>query len=69
MFCLSLREREKERVCACTERGEAERGGQRIQSGLCTNSSEPDVGLKLRNHEIVTWAKVRGSTDLATQVP
>ena len=32
-------------------------GGQRIRSGLCTDSREPDVGLKLMNHEIMTLAK------------
>ena len=31
--------------------------------GFCTDSSEPDVGLELMNHEIVTWAEVRCSTD------
>ena len=33
------------------ERGRAERGRQRIPSGLCPDSREPYVGLKLRNHE------------------
>ena len=32
----------------------AEVGGQRIQSVFCTDSSEPDVGLKLMNSEIMT---------------
>ena len=31
-----------------------QRGGQRIQSRLCADSSEPDVGLKLTNREIMT---------------
>ena len=31
-----------------------ERGGQRIQNRLCDDSKEPDVGLKLTNHEIMT---------------
>ena len=42
------------------ERAKAERGGrgrergnQRIQSGLCADSREPDVGLKVNNPEIV----------------
>ena len=34
--------------------GEGQRGRQRIQCGLCTVSSEPDVGLELTNHEIMT---------------
>ena len=45
-----------------------ERKGQRIQSKLCTDSIEPDVGLKLMNHEITAWAKDGHSTDWATQV-
>ena len=28
-------------------------GGQRIRSGLCIDSSEPDARLELRNHEII----------------
>ena len=31
-----------------------ERGRLRIQRGLCTDSSEPDVGLELTNLEIMT---------------
>ena len=31
--------------------------------------SEPDVGLKPTNREIVTWAKVGHLTDWATQAP
>ena len=33
-------------------------GGQRIQSGLFTDSSEPDAGLQPTNHEIVTRAEM-----------
>ena len=35
---------------------EAEREGERerIPSRFCTVSTEPDAGLKLRNHEIMT---------------
>ena len=29
-------------------------GGQSIQSRLCTDSSEPDEGLKLMNSEIMS---------------
>ena len=48
---LFLREREKgQRV----SRGGTERGGQRIRSGLCAESREPDVGLKLTNLKIMT---------------
>ena len=31
--------------------GGRERGRQRIQSGLCADSRETDVGLELMNHE------------------
>ena len=34
--------------------GGAEREGERIPSRLCTVSTEPDMGLKLTNHEIMT---------------
>ena len=50
------------------ERGR-ERGGQRIWSGLCADSSEPDSGLELTNYEIMTWAEVGRSTYRATQEP
>lgn len=44
--------------------GGAEReGGQRIQSRLCIESSEPDAGLILKNWEIMTLAEVGCSTD------
>ena len=56
---LFLRERERE----STSGGGTERGGQRIQSELCADSNEPDVGLKLMNCETMTQAKVRHSTD------
>ena len=54
---LFLRDRES------TSRGEAQRGGQRIQSRL------PNMGLKFTNHEIMNWAKVGQSIDWITQVP
>ena len=41
----------------------AERGGQMIQSRLCADSSEPDVGLELTNCEMMTCGEVRCSTD------
>ena len=33
---------------------DGERGRQRIQGGLCTDSSKPYVHPELRNHEIMT---------------
>ena len=45
-------------------RGSAhEQGGagqrKRVPSRLCTASTEPDMGLDLMNHEIMTWAKIK----------
>ena len=50
MFIHFERERERERE----SRGGAERERQRIPSRLCTISAEPDVGLEVTNHEIMT---------------
>ena len=46
-----------------------ERRGQRIQSRLCTDSIEPDVGPEFTNCEIMTRAKGRRSTNWPTQAP
>ena len=49
-----------------------DRGRHRIKAGsrLRAVSTEPDVGLKLRNRdEIMTGAKVGRFTDRATQTP
>ena len=35
-------------------RGAEKDGDKRIPSRLCADSREPDVGLKLRNREIMT---------------
>ena len=53
-----------ERVCVQVEEGQ-----RKAQSRLHTDSSEPDVGLELTNHKIMTWAEVRHSTNWATQAP
>ena len=65
---LLLRDRETQSV----SRGGVERGGDiesEVGSRLWAVSTEPDAALKLTNCEIMTWAKVRRSTDRATQVP
>ena len=52
--------------------GGAEREGDtesEAGSRLWAISPEPDVGLELTDHEIVTWAEVGGLTDWATQAP
>ena len=38
-------------------------------SRLWAMSPEPDAGLELMDHEIVTWAEVGRLTDWATQAP
>ena len=43
-----------ERECVCEQGRGRERGRQRIQSRLCADSNEPDVGLRLTNREIMT---------------
>ena len=52
-------------------RGGAERERHRIWRGsrLWAVSAQPDAGLQLRNHEIMTWAEVGCLTDCATQAP
>ena len=51
--------------------GEQREGGTESEAGsrLWAVSTEPDAGLKLMNHEIITWAEVGCSTDWATQAP
>ena len=38
-------------------------------SRLWAVSTEPDTGLELMDHKIMTWAEVRCPTDWATQAP
>ena len=49
--------------------GAKREGEQRIQSGLWADSREPNVGLKLVNHEIMIWAGVGHCANWAPQVP
>ena len=35
----------------------SEKGRERIPSRLCAASTEPDIGLELKNCEIMTWAE------------
>ena len=64
--------KERERERQSMSRGGAERGGDtesEAGSRLWAVSTEPNVGLKLTDREIMTWAEVRHSTDWATQAP
>ena len=54
LFYVYLFERERECMCMYAEEGRGCGVVQRIQSRLCADSTEPDVGLKLRNCEIMT---------------
>ena len=52
--------------------GGAEREGDtesEAGSRLWAVSTEPDDGLKLTSHEIMTWADIGRSTDWVTQAP
>ena len=52
-------------------RGREREGDTESEAGsrLWTVSTEPNTGLELTNHEIMTWAEVGHLTDWATQVP
>ena len=54
-----------------SEGGAEGEGDMESQAGsrLWAVSTEPDVGLKLTNREIMTWAEVTHLTDWATQAP
>ena len=66
------RERQKQRQRQSLRGGGEEREGDiesKAGSRLWAVSTEPDVGLKLTECKIMTWAEVRALTDWATQVP
>ena len=67
------REKERESVCKWAWVGEgSEREADtesKAGSGLWAVSTEPDMGLKPRNHGNMIWAEVRRLTDWATQAP
>ena len=68
LFIFWRRERERQSM----SRGGAEReGNTEFEAGsrLYALSTEPNVELEPMNHEIMTWAEVRRSTDWATQAP
>ena len=63
---------ERQRQTDSMSMGGTERGGDmesETGSRIWAVSTEPHMGLKLTNHEIMTRAKVRCLTDWATQVP
>ena len=62
------RERESERESGGGAEREADTESE-AGSRLWAVNTEPDVGLKLTNRDIMNWAEVRHLTDWATQVP
>ena len=61
---------ERERQSARGGRAEREGDTESVAgSRLWAVSTEPDVGLKITEREIVTWAKVEHLTDWTTQAP
>ena len=52
-------ERQRESMCTYNWGRGRERGRERIPSWLCTVSTEPNMGLQLTNHEIMTWAQIK----------
>ena len=64
MFIYFL-ERDRARV------GEGQREGDTESEAApgSERSAEPDAGLELMTHEIMTWAELGRLTDWATQVP
>ena len=53
----------------CAQAGEAYREGDIIPSMPHAISTEPHVGLKLTNCEIMTWSEIGRLTNWATQGP
>ena len=67
-MCIYFWDRERQSMSG----GGVEREGDtesEAGSRLWAVSTEPDAGLQLTNHEIMTWAEVGCSTDWATKAP
>ena len=67
-MCIYYWETERQNM---SRRGAERRGDTESEAGsrLPAVRTEPDVGLELTNHEIMTWAEVGRLTDWATQAP
>ena len=65
-----IHEREGESVCE-RGRGRERKAGTESKAGsrLRAVSTDPHMGLELKNYEIMTWAEVRHLIDWATQAP
>ena len=66
---LFIFEREKERESTSREEQREMETESEAGSRLWAVSTEPDAGLELTDHEIITWAEVGRPTDWATLVP
>ena len=64
-----ISERERDRARVGEGQRERETQNPKQAPGSWAVSTEPDVGLKLKNREIMTWAQVGRSTDWATPAP
>ena len=67
-----FRDRDRARTGEGQREREREREGDtesKVGSRLWAVSTEPNTGLKLTNHEIMTWAEVGRLTNWATQAP
>ena len=60
---------ERERETEQEQEKDRKRGRHKIQSRLQAVSTEPNAGLDLTNHAVMTWAKLGRLADWATQAP
>ena len=65
-WLLFLKDRDRHSTSGGGAKSEGDTGSE-PGSRLEAVSTEPDMALKLTNHEILTWAEVRCLTDWATQ--
>ena len=68
MFLYFWEREERERISGRRPEREEDTESE-AASRLWAISTEPDAGLELTNHEIMTWAEVGCLTEWATQVP
>ena len=68
MFVFYFWDRERQSMNGGGSEGEGDTESE-AGSRLWAVDTEPDTGLKLTNHEIMTWTKVSRSTHWATQAP
>ena len=52
-----------------SEGGAERQERERISNKFVTASTEPHVGLKLTNHELMTWAETKSQVSLLTEPP